>query len=157
MLYYRVFIITFITLFCSHVQADQKEAICLAKNIYYEARNQGIEGKLAVAFVTLNRVTSSKYPETICEVVWQDNQFSWTHDGKPDNPYELEKYNLIKNLTSNLLENLDKYQDLTKGSLHYHADYVTPCWSKLSEPAVIINNHLFYNTLIGSPCIKSKD
>jgi len=33
-----------------------KEINCLAKNVYFEAKNQGTGGWLAVAFVTLNRV-----------------------------------------------------------------------------------------------------
>ena len=156
MLYNRIFTFAFFLISSSFVQAFEKETECLAKNIYYEARDQGITGKFAVAFVTLNRVKSPKYPETICEVVWQDKQFSWTHDGKPDNPYELDKYEVIKTLTKDFLENLDSFEDLTEGSLYYHADYVSPCWSSLSEPTVVINKHIFYNKLVGSPCVKPK-
>lgn len=154
MLHNRIFGTALILVSSSTVQALEKEAECLAKNIYYEARNQSTTGKLAVALVTLNRVESPKYPETICEVVWEEKQFSWTHDGKPDNPYELDKYESIKNLTLDLLNDLPSYKDFTEGSLHYHADYVSPCWSKLSEPTVVVNDHLFYNNLVGSPCIK---
>ena len=35
---------------------DQEEVACLAINIYHEARGESSEGKIAVAFVTLNRV-----------------------------------------------------------------------------------------------------
>ena len=38
-----------------------KEVQCLAKNIYFEAKNQGTGGWLAVAFVTLNRGGCAKY------------------------------------------------------------------------------------------------
>ena len=87
-----------------------KEISCLAKNIYFEAKNQGTGGWLAVAFVTLNRVKDTRYPNTICEVVyqgpskpsWQDPkkqipirhkcQFSWFCDGKPDDIRNQSKY-----------------------------------------------------------------
>src|SRR5210317_144981 len=59
---------------------------CLQQNIYFEARNQSINGQIAVAWVTLHRVDDPRYPNTICEVVWQRKQFSWTHDGKSGKP-----------------------------------------------------------------------
>ena len=50
---------------------DIDEARCLAENIYHEARNQGTAGWLAVAAVTLNRVTDDRFPDSICDVVFQ--------------------------------------------------------------------------------------
>lgn len=48
--------------------------LCLASNIYFEARSEPIAGQIAVAEVTLNRVTSQDYPNNICEVVLQENE-----------------------------------------------------------------------------------
>ena len=48
-----------------------KQAICLAKNMYYEARSQGLAGQLAVSLVVLNRVKDKRFPNTICEVIHQ--------------------------------------------------------------------------------------
>ena len=66
--------------------------LCLALNVYFEARSEPIAGKIAVAEVTLNRVASQDYPNTICEVVLQENQngcsFSWWCDKKSDVPAE---------------------------------------------------------------------
>ena len=45
-----------------------KQATCLAKNMYYEARSQGLAGQLAVSLVVLNRVKDNRYPNTICEL-----------------------------------------------------------------------------------------
>ncbi len=67
----------------SHTNDDH---IALACNIYFEARNESTEGMMAVVAVTMNRVASAKYPATVAEVVWQNKQFSWTHDGKMDRP-----------------------------------------------------------------------
>ena len=79
-----------------------QQMVCLAENIYFEARAEGIEGKAAVANVTRNRVNSDLFPNTYCEVVQQGPvreswnkpgvyypikhkcQFSWYCDGKKD-------------------------------------------------------------------------
>lgn len=61
---------------------DLEEIRCLARNIWYEAANQGVEGQKAVALVTLSRVLSKKYPNTVCGVVYQHLQYSWTLDAK---------------------------------------------------------------------------
>lgn len=58
-----------------HVPAD---LICLAKNIYHEARGEVIRGQLAVARVTLARLNSHKWGKSICAVVYAPKQFSWT-------------------------------------------------------------------------------
>ncbi|HIE75488.1 MAG TPA: cell wall hydrolase, partial [Gammaproteobacteria bacterium] len=54
------------------------EVGCLALNIYHEARGESHDGQVAVAAVTLNRMQSASYPDTVCGVVWQPHQFSWT-------------------------------------------------------------------------------
>lgn len=69
---------------CEHAKDDDR--IALACNIYYEARTESREGMLAVVAVTMNRVESDRFPDTVHEVVWQNRQFSWTHDGKVDRP-----------------------------------------------------------------------
>jgi N-acetylmuramoyl-L-alanine amidase len=67
-------------------------ATCLALNIYWEARNQDYDGQLLVAEVTMNRVYSDKFPNEICDVVYSKKAFSWTHDGLPDKPKNVEAY-----------------------------------------------------------------
>ena len=74
---------------------------CLAVNMYHEARDQGTAGRLAVSAVVLNRVRDRRFPNTVCEVVYQAQmkpswktgeplpirnrcQFSWYCDGKKD-------------------------------------------------------------------------
>ena len=44
---------------------------CLAEAMYYEARDQGWRGMLAVGIVIQNRVSDARYPETACGVVRQ--------------------------------------------------------------------------------------
>lgn len=59
-------------------KADSQEVLCLAKNIYFESRGESLAGKLAVAKVTLNRTKHEDFPGTVCKVVYQPGQFSWT-------------------------------------------------------------------------------
>jgi spore germination cell wall hydrolase CwlJ-like protein len=49
----------------------KSERRCLAEAVYYEGRNETLEGQIAVAQVVLNRVRSGKWPDTICAVVRQ--------------------------------------------------------------------------------------
>lgn len=63
-------------------EPDPDQVMCLAKNIYHEARGEGRLGMLAVASVTLNRVEDHRWGDTVCEVVYQRKQFSWANDGE---------------------------------------------------------------------------
>ena len=45
--------------------------VCLAMNIYHEAKNQPSIGQIAVAQVVMNRVMDSRYPDDVCSVVTQ--------------------------------------------------------------------------------------
>src|SRR5579859_5098594 len=58
----------------------EREVKCLAKNIFEEAGAEPDAGKEAVGLVTLFRSLSKKYPDTVCGVVYQRLQFSWTLD-----------------------------------------------------------------------------
>ena len=132
------------------------EAItCLALNIYFESRNQPIEGQIAVSQVVLERAKSDKYPDTVCEVVfqgptysWSVNypirdrcQFSWYCDGLSDKPKD-------KTAWLNSLEVAEKvYYGLTdtvKGATHYHSVKVDPWWAKYKVKVKQIGDHIFY-------------
>ena len=135
-----------------------KERICLAKNIYFEAGNQPLAGRLAVAHVTLNRVLDQQFPNSICEVIYQANwyenwkgdlvpilrkcQFSWFCDGKSDEPTDSKTWIESLEVASKLL--LIRPLDITEGALWYHADYSNPYWSNHLKRTVTIENHLFY-------------
>jgi len=54
---------------------DQKELMCLARNIFYESGSESEKGKIAVGMVTLNRTEHPAFPRTVCEVVKQKTVF----------------------------------------------------------------------------------
>ena len=45
--------------------------MCMATNIYHEAKNQPMAGQIAVAQVVMNRVNDNRYPDNVCDVVKQ--------------------------------------------------------------------------------------
>lgn len=132
----------------------KREIKCLADNIYFEAKNEPVEGQLAVAEVTLNRVEHPEYPKTVCGVVWQQNkdrrtgkrvaQFSWTLDGRADVPKSKETYAEIYALAEEvLLYGMDS-AIVGPEALFYHANYVKPRWARKMERVARIGNHIFY-------------
>jgi len=125
-----------------HTKAD--ELYCLAQNIYFEARSESLAGKYAVADVVLNRVSSSKYPSTICSVITERHQFSWYWDGKSDlprtaSPAWIDSVNVARGI---LVE--EKFLGITEGATHYHATYVYPSWASKLRKVGRIGNHIFY-------------
>jgi len=140
----------------SSLEKDSAEVICLAKNMYFEARNQSTIGQIAVANVTLNRVSSKRFPNTVCEVVyqakldWRGNprrnacHYSWYCDGKSDTVYDRETYLDILKLATVVYQSPKNFIDVSQGSTHYHANYATPWWSKNFVQTVIIDDHVFY-------------
>ncbi len=123
-----------------------KQTECLAKNIYFEARNQSEKGMQAVAMVTLNRTKNPKFPSTICEVVYQGVgknkcQFSWVCDDPEINDWD--SYFRIMDLSEKILRD-DKVVDNTNGSLYYHEKKTKPYWRSKFKVAAKIGDHVFY-------------
>lgn len=114
--------------------------LCLALNIYYEANTEPIEGKYAVAHVTLNRVNNKYYPDNICEVVYQPYQFSWTLS--PQKRPEGEGWKEAKRIAKVVLKGWSP--DLSNGATHYHNHTVKPHWSFKYKKVHKVGNHTFY-------------
>jgi len=126
-----------------------KEIKCLADNIYFEARNESMKGQIAIALVTLNRIKSKDYPNSICKVVWQYKQFSWTIDGLSDKPTNLKSYEKSMKIATYIVESKlsgNYIPDFTDGATHYHANYVSPYWIYGLIKVSSIDNHIFYKT-----------
>lgn len=106
------------------LQASTIEQNCLALNIFHEANGSSKLDMRAVGHVTLNRVKSGKFRSTICGVVYQDKQFSWTtHKGKPSTGFSQSQ-----KVASNILSGNDK--DVTSGATYfYNYKRTKPPWS----------------------------
>lgn len=128
---------------------------CMAENIYYEAATQSYVGKIAVGMVVLNRVKTPGYPDTVCKVIYEGSQnvrtsscqFSWTcapHKGVDKSSlYWQQSLAAAKEL----LSKKDTIIDVTEGATSYHADYVSPAWSKQLHFVTQIDQHIFYKKL----------
>ena len=117
-----------------------KEIECLSKNLYHESRNQGKQGMLAVAHVTLNRLRDSRFPNTVCGVVYQKSQFSWTKHNPPIK--EKDTYNEIKQLAIEVVQG--KHKSLNRGALYFHTVNTKPSWSNKLTLVSVIKDHKFY-------------
>tara|TARA_B100000242_G_scaffold90001_1_gene60767 strand:- start:2676 stop:3278 length:603 start_codon:yes stop_codon:yes gene_type:complete len=140
------------------------EITCLAKNMYFEARSEGIAGVVATTQVVYNRVNSEEYPNTICEVIEQAKisqwwlkekgiikpiknkcQFSWFCDGYSDEPKDDKTYSELFELAEQFVNGEHEGMiDITGGALWYHADYVHPRWANHLEVTTKVGRHIFY-------------
>lgn len=126
-------------------QSSEAERECMALNVYHEARGETILGQIGVAQVTLNRVELGRFPDTICGVVWQSSQFSWTNDGISDTPSERDAWARAQVVAQIVMETWDASVDLTYGADHYHAHSVTPRWGDPEHVTTVIGDHIFYD------------
>lgn len=68
----------------SEVSFDESDRYLLANLIYCEAGAEPYDGKVAVGSVVINRVLSSKYPDSVLGVIYQNRQFSPVASGRLD-------------------------------------------------------------------------
>ena len=139
---------------------ENPERVCLAQNIYFEAGNQPVAGKIAVAQVVINRVQDGQFPDNVCDVVyqtkewrtsWKGNQipvigqcqFSWFCDGKSDRPKDSKTWAESLKIADEVM-NTDKYFDVTEGAMWYHADYIYPYWAQHLNQTILLHAHIFY-------------
>ena len=131
--------------------------MCMALNIYHEAKFQSMLGQIAVGQVVMNRVEDSRFPDNVCDVVTQavtykgtdkpvlhKCQFSWYCDGKADDINHISIYLEIMSFTQLLLSSQMMMFDITDGATFYHADYVTPSWARSKIKTIEIGDHIFY-------------
>lgn len=112
---------------------------CLAKNIYFEARGESLDGQLAVGHVTLNRVEDSRWPNTICGVVYQPSQFSWTRNSP--RVHESEAWEIAEEMAKEAIESHEAGEDITDGAVYFARTRSSYFFAPLT---VRIGNHSFF-------------
>ena len=150
------------------ISAFTKTIGCLAKNMYFEARDQPTIGQMAVAEVVLNRVHSPLFPDTVCEVIyegptykWKQGlpikhrcQFSWWCDGQKDIVWATYMNGEVidSNMTAwrdsihvaLFVMSGDYSMDPTDGAVFYYNPHIAnPSWGRLYEETAMIGNHRF--------------
>ena len=130
-------------------QHQKTEVDCLTQNIYREAGIEPESGMIAVGLVTMNRVKTLGFPKTVCKVVKQKTnstcQFSWVCIKKLPR-IDQQIYSYSRSIAIRVFFNHRIIDDSTLGALFYHADYVSPRWTKL-EVTTKIGRHIFYKPI----------
>lgn len=60
----------------SPISPPATELDCMARAMYFESNRSSRDGMIAVGSVVINRVQSDAFPNTVCGVVSQKNQFA---------------------------------------------------------------------------------
>lgn len=125
-----------------------EELFCLTEAIYFEARNQNIEGMAAVGLVVRNRVENNYRGSTYCEVVKSPKQYSYRNGGNPEiiiKNYDVpdaDKLWWSLRLAIDIINN--DISDFTNGSMHYYnPDKASPIWKNDGFEKNKIGDHYF--------------
>lgn len=129
----------------------KREMKCLALNVYFEARGESTAGQHAVAEVTLNRVASPRYPNTVCDVVYEENwdrlrkryvsAFSWTEIEKRHQPGG-RAWQRAQRVAEESYRG--QREPKLNGATLYHSVHIRPSWSRGVKPVARIGRHVFY-------------
>lgn len=131
-----------------------KEQACLANGIYFEARGETVRGQAAVAQVILNRVRNPAYPNSICGVVYQNDnwlnrcQFSFACDGRKKRIESPAHYKTAQEVAMAVTAGKIFIPEVGS-STHYYANYVHPGWARTMQKMTKIGLHIFYRTYGG--------
>ena len=120
-----------------------KEYNVLLRIVEAEAGGEDIIGKMLVANVIMNRVNSSRFPDTVTEVVYQKNhngraQFSPTADGRIDTVN-------VSQETITAVEKVLNGEDSSNGALYFRSKRLNSAWhDRALERVLVHGNHIFY-------------
>lgn len=133
---------------------EEGEQRCLAEAVYFESRGEAHRGQVAVAQVVLNRVRNPAYPDTICEVVYQNRnlrdacQFSFACDGIPNRVHPGAAWRRAEQVAHDVTFGGERIDEIGSAT-HYHATYVRPNWAGVFTKKAKIGRHVFYQTIYG--------
>lgn len=108
----------------------------LARLVYGEARGESYTGQVAVAAVVLNRVKSSKFPNTVAGVIYQAGAFDVVSDGQ---------INMTPNSTAiKAAQDAINGWDPSYGAIYYfNPSTATSSWIWSRPLTVVIGKHRF--------------
>ncbi len=127
--------------------AAERELFAL--NLYHEARSEGRDGMIAVAWVVLNRIQSDAFPDSVTAVINEPTrrgcQWGWTCDGRSDTPSEMDKWQMAQEVADLMLSEA-RPADPTGGAVVFHETFRrTPGWLRRGATrTVTLGNHHFY-------------
>ena len=131
---------------------DKAALQCLAINIYHEGRGEPKIDQEAIAQVVFNRVESKRFPNSVCDVVYQGGEtkrnkchFSWYCDGRSDNIHNAKVWDEVVTNATEFYLMRGRKEDITRGATHYHTRNVNPYWNKDMQYLVSFNDHIYYS------------
>jgi spore germination cell wall hydrolase CwlJ-like protein len=130
----------------------ERQIQCLALNVYHEARGESVKGQYAVAEVTVNRKRSTRFPDSICAVVYEKRwdrirkryvgAFSWTELSSSEPKPDAETWQRAKAIAEQVY--YQHHEPLVAGALYYHARHIRPSWARTKHRVARIGRHVFY-------------
>ena len=110
----------------------------MARAINGEARGEPYEGQVAVGAVILNRVKSSKFPNTIAGVIYQSGAFTAVSDGQINVP--IEERSTVYKAAKDAMNGWDP----TGGCIYYfNPNTATNKWIWSRPQVKTIGKHIF--------------
>ncbi len=122
------------------VYLTESDINLMAKVVFAESKGEPYTGKVAVASVILNRVTSPNFPNTVEEVITQKNAFSCVVNGVINVTPNNDSYNAVNDAIKGL--------DPTNKALYFYNPKIATCsWMKEIEKCNVktIGQHVFFN------------
>ena len=108
----------------------------LARTIYAEGRGEPYTGQVAIGAVVMNRVRSSKFPNTISGVVYQRHAFTAVSDGQINLTPDDKAMKAARDAMNGW--------DPTGGALYYYNPAVaTSAWIFDRQTITVIGKHVF--------------
>jgi len=125
---------------------ERMEAVSLAETIYYEAGNQSREGKLAVAFVVLNRASIAH--SNICGIVRQRGQFAWVpNTALRRRPKNETQWKECEEMARAIIQDPSSFIDPTHGAIAFRRP-VDASFNARWVLTARIGGHLFYRNRV---------
>ena len=147
---FTLFVVLFKTNNVDIVQAatnnNTSDVQLIARAINGEARGEPYEGQVAVGAVILNRVKSSKFPNTIAGVIYQSGAFTAVSDNQINVP--ISSNSTVVKAAQDALNGWDP----TGGAIYYfNPNTATNKWIWSRPQIRTIGNHIFCCLLYTSP------
>jgi len=125
-----------------------KQLSCLSEAIYAEGRSESALGRRMIAETVLNRVDSKRWPNSVCEVIYQKSQFSYTEDHNLDKARrafsDSKPSAEVLDAIRIAMEAMKRPRRERVAADHYHAKSVSPFWASKYREVGVVENHVFY-------------
>lgn len=142
----KVFLLTLLLIpsICFGSQSvSSRDLRCMTDNLYFEAAGEPILGQAMVGHSVINRVKDSRWKDSVCEVIYQPKQYSWT--SSPDKEIDdFRTYQFLESLAYTLLANMDA-KEATGVTNYLRCDHRKEVdWWKSMTFLGRIGDHCFY-------------